>query len=105
MPQGSNFIVSHSVYKIKVDPGPVYVLKSRLCVHGNHDDEKSSARSDAAVISHLGFRTTYAIAAKHEMLLIKADIRGAYTHSGSSKRIIYVRPPFEHAAAREMWLL
>ncbi len=80
-------------------------LKSRLCVHGNKDHERESMRTDAAVVSHIGFRTVYSVACTFGMVLAKADIRGAYTQSGSAKRKVYVKPPFLIGNNSKLWLL
>lgn len=111
VPQHANVIGSHFVYKVKSkldgdckDGRRMFELKWRLCVHGNHDSEES-LRTDAAVVSHLGFRMIYTIAATSGHKLRKADIRGAYTQSGKSKRDVYVRPPMNLDSKQCLWLL
>ena len=110
IPNNANVIGSHFVYKIKEDYEPglktmTYKLKARLCVHGNHDDKKDIMRSDAAVVSHFGFRLIYSISVTHGMRLAKLDIKGAYPRSGEAKRQIYVRPPTEMGLRSKMFLL
>jgi len=51
-------------------------------IHGNHDDERESIRTDAAVVSHIGFRILYSYAVCNGFIMGKADVRGAYTQSG-----------------------
>lgn len=75
VPSGANVIRSHFVYKVKVEHKLVagttirkLKLKSRLCVHGNKDVERESMRTDAAVVSHIGFRMVYAVACTFGMV-------------------------------------
>ena len=112
VPSGANVIGSHFVYKVKVehelDAGSTIrklKLKSRLCVHGNKDDERESMRTDAAVVSHFGFRMVYSMACMFGMVIGQGDARGAYTQSGDAKRAIYVRPPFRVGNFTVYWLL
>jgi len=111
VPSGSNIIGSHFVYKLKFKTAekdgekPFLELKSRLCVHGNHDDERESIRTDAAVVSHVGFRLIYSFAVTNGFILGKADVRGAYTQSGEAKRLVYVKPPFKLDSNQCLWLL
>ncbi len=81
------------------------MLKARLCVHGNRDAERESLRTDAAVVSHDGFRFLYSASVCFGMILGKADIRGAYTQSGEARREVYVQPPREMEIREELWLL
>jgi len=116
VPRGSNIIGSHFVYKLKTKTVEIdsniaarmdtYLeLKSRLCVHGNHDDERESIRTDAAVVSHIGFRLVYSLAVTNGFIMGKADVRGAYTQSGEAKRQVYVKPPFKIETNQCLWLL
>ncbi len=82
-----------------------YVLKARLCVHGNRDAERENMRTDAAVVSHDGFRLLYSIGAWNGMRLGKADIKGAYTQSGVACPDVYVAPPRDMQITDELWLL
>eukprot|EP00171_Calliarthron_tuberculosum_P021983 IDg21983t1 len=77
----------------------------RLCVHRNRDAERDSLRTDAAVISHNGFRTLYSAASSYGFLIGKGDIRGAYTQSGEARRKVYVKPPFSLSKDQSLWLL
>lgn len=63
IPTYDNIIGSHSVYKVKFDSinnngssAPAYFLKSRLHAHGRRDSEREYMRSNAPVLSHIGFR-------------------------------------------------
>lgn len=49
-------------------------LKSRLCVHGNKDVERETIRTDAAVVSQMGFRVVYSVACTFGMIMGKADV-------------------------------
>ena len=69
VPRDANIIGSHFVYKVKTEFETVdgkneqhLKLKSSLCVHGNKDSERESLHTDAAVVSHMGFRILYSIA-------------------------------------------
>ncbi len=85
--------------------GNLFLLKARLCVHGNRDDEKGSLRTDAAVVSHNAFRLLYSTAVCAGMILGKAYIRGACTQSGVRQSDLYVRTSGEMNLRGEMWLL
>ena len=112
VPPNANVIGSHFVYKVKVDSimsegksVKRLKLKSRLCVHGNKDAERDSLRTDAAVVSHMGFILVYSMACIMGMVIAKADIRGAYTQSGKAKRDVYVEPPYRFRQDKCLWLL
>ncbi len=75
-----------------------YELKTGFCVHDNKDSERESFRTDAAVVSHMGFRMPYSVACAYGMVLAKADIHSAYTQSGEAKREVFVKPPFQLGA-------
>ena len=101
IPTEPNIIGSHLVYKIKVEteltngkPKKRFKLKSRLCLHVKKGKERGSLRTDAAVITHIGFRLTYSVALEQGMILGKADVRGAYTQSSEVQRKIFVKSPF-----------
>lgn len=112
VPKDANVIGSHFVYKIKVDHDTIdgkevrrLKLKSRLCVHGNKDSERESMRTDAAVVSHMGFRVVYSVSCTFVMVIGQGDVRGAYTQSGEAKRKVFVRPPFKIGGTLKYWLL
>ena len=109
LPKNANVIGSHFVYKVKCEgtelSGLRFKLKARLCVHGNRDTEKDSLRTDAAVVSHDGFRMTYCIASQLGLIIGKGDISGAYPQSGEAKRKIFVFPPRCVGSKGKVWLL
>lgn len=113
VPQDANVIGSHFVYKVKslsdtedgAGNGNSLQLKSRLCVNGNHDAEKDSLRTDAAVVSHFGFRMIYAMSVVLRLHLAMGDIRGAYTQSGDAKKDVFVKPPLNLDSKQCLWLL
>ena len=106
IPQDANVIGSHIVYVVKPTENPeVLKLKSRICVHGNRDDEKESLRTNSAVASHTAFRLIYSLVMTFRMVLAKVDIQGAYTQSGKAHRKVYVKPPWELEVWNILWLL
>lgn len=108
VPHDANIIGSHIIYKVKPDeedPKEQLKLKSRICAHGNKDDERESLRTDSAVASHFAFGLIYSIAVAFDLMLGKVHIRGAYTQSGTAQRDVYVRPPYELGIWNTLWLL
>ena len=106
IPQDANVRGSHIVYVVKPTEDPeVLKLKSRICVHGNRDDEKESLRTDSAVASHTAFRLIYSLVMTFRMVLANVDIQGAYTQSGKAHRKVYVKPPWELEVWNILWLL
>ena len=107
VPHDANVIGSHIVYMVKqqTEDPKILKLKSRICVHGNRDDEKEALRTDSAVASHSVFRTVYSLVVTFHLLLAKVDIQGAYTQSGKAHRDIYVKPPYELEEWNILWLL
>lgn len=73
-------------------------------MHGNKDAERESMRTDASVVSLIGFRTVCSVACTFGMVMGKADVRGAYTQSGDARRKIYVRLSFRERSTEKYWL-
>ena len=105
IPQDANVIGSHIVYVAKPTEDPEFLkLQSRICLHGNRDDEKESIRTDSVVASHT-FRLIYSLVMTSRMVLAKVDIQGTYTQSGKAHHKVYVKPPWELEVWNILWLL
>lgn len=105
-----NIISSHVLYKARTDESGTHILKPRLVLHGNHDDEKDLFRKDAATAQLNIIRLLLSITAFLNFRLGTADIKGAYLRSGQMKPDIYVTPPEEWSSMlayqrRAMWRL
>lgn len=72
----ANIISSHVVFKTKDDG--YLILKERIVVHGNRDDEKDLLRSDCAAADMLVVRIVVGLAAILGLNMGKADIKGAF---------------------------
>ena len=104
--QDANVIGSHNVYVVKPTEDPeVHNLMSRICVHGNRDDNKESLRTASAVSSHTAFRLIYSLVKTFRMVLAKLDIQGAYIQSGKVHRKLYIKPTRGLEVWNILWLL
>lgn len=62
-------------------------------MHGHRDVEKYSLRTDAAAISHFGFRLIYSLSMIYGIKLGKINIKGAFNQSeGEREKSILDRP-------------
>lgn len=78
IPDDTNIISSHTVYKIKIEDDDSLRLKARIAPHGNEDKIKQSLKSDCAMCSPTGIRIFLSITAIRRWPLVKADVKAAF---------------------------
>eukprot|EP00171_Calliarthron_tuberculosum_P007062 IDg7062t1 len=106
IPMKSNVITSHVTYKIKVQEDNTLKLKSRICAHGNRDNDKDKVRKDSAAAQFPIIRLLAIISTLLGFKMACIDISAAYLQSGPCHREIYMRPSPEHKRARgTLWKL
>lgn len=68
-------------------------MKARIVPHGNHGDEKDTARKDSSNASLFVVRLLLSLVTFLGYRIGTADIKGGFLQSGPITRQIFVRPP------------
>lgn len=95
IPQGSNVMCAHIVYKISSTENGTLKLKARICPQGNSDKMREDVRNNATTAQFNVIRLMLSIDTCMGAKLGLLNISGAYMKSGPNMRTIYVRPPRE----------
>eukprot|EP00171_Calliarthron_tuberculosum_P001417 IDg1417t1 len=101
VPQGSNVIGSHVVYRRK-NTG---VVKGRIVPWGHRDCDKDMLRCDAPCMNFEVFRLILSFAAERKWTLGEMDVKAAYLQAKGFERDIYVHPPREEQSRGVLWKL
>jgi len=105
VPQFSNVISSHVLYKVKkMDDGSMK-MKARIAPHGNKDKFKNDVKKDSATCPPVGIRIALSIASMLKWDTAKIDFTSAFLQAGDATRDVYVIPPRESSDKMFRWLL
>lgn len=103
MPRDANLLSTHFVFKIKKTEQDERMLKARLVVHGNRDEEKDEVRKDAIAADMMMTRLVLALGMIMNFSFGVADIKGAFMQSGPAHRDIYIIPPAAYKSRRKVY--
>jgi len=94
VPNNSNVITSHVIYKIKANDDGSLKMKARIAPHGNKDRDREDLKSDSATCPPTGIRVLLSIASLMKWPLAKIDFTSAF-----------LIPPRECGDRSKYWLL
>ena len=81
------------------------VLKSRLCMRGDREENVDNLRADSPTTHKDSLKLALTIAANEDFEIISADIKSAFLQGRSLDRKVYVVPPPEAQLDGKLWLL
>lgn len=105
IPENSNVITSHVIYKVKLNDDGSFKMKARIAPQGNKDREKDDLKSDSASCPPTGIRLLLSIAAVRKWPLSQIDFTSAFLQTGAARRDVHVIPPRECKDLSKFWLL
>ena len=105
VPDGSNIIGSHGIFKMKTNDDGSLKLKARIALHGNEDSQKAEMKTDCCICSPTGIRIVVMVAAFFGWCLNLLDSLTAFLQTGDASRLVYVIPRKEYKDRRFVWLL
>lgn len=91
----ANIIISHVVYKVKVEDGRVLKLNARILTHGNEESLPHALQSDCSMCSPVSMRTIFSVAALFLWRLAKMDEQSSFRQTVQAAPDAYMAPPPE----------
>lgn len=95
VPENSNIIKSHTLYKVKINNDASMKLKALIAPHGNKDSMKGQLSSDCTTCSPPGRRILESIASFMGWKVTSVETKSAFLQTGKPEKDVYVIPPIE----------
>ncbi len=105
VPNSSNVITSHVIYKVKANDDGTLKMKARIAPHGNKDKDRDLLKTDSVQCPPTGISILISIATIMKWPLAKIDFTSAFLQTGDAKRDVYVIPSRECRRRSCYWLL
>ena len=105
IPKDANIILSHVIYKVKINDDGSQKLKAHIASHGYKDKDRHHLKTDTATCPPTGIQLLLSLACFHKWNLAKIDFTSAFLQTGAANRNVYVIPPRESNDKSHYWLL
>lgn len=105
VPDASNIISSHVLYRMKINYDFFLQLKARIASHGNEDPFKNAVKSDCCIRAPTVTRVVLSVASLQKWRVVKADAKSAFLQTGPAGRDVYLAPPCKSKMKNELRLL
>lgn len=105
IPSNVNKILSHVLYRLKMDDDKLLMLKARISPHGNEDSFRFTLQTDCCLCSPIDICYALSYALVYKWKVTTADMKSAFFQTGNAQRGVYVILPRDFTKESHFWII